>query len=229
MAQPIRLVIVSPALAIAHGLAEALDATPEIMVVGEVPSSRQAMARVPAQRPHPDVVLCGAHLTNPDSPEMCQRLRAAVPGLNVLMFGVYASPKLVNAAIHAGASGVVEHTIDLDDLVAAIVTTAKGNMVMSASTLHTALHASSEESAQFASLTPMERELFALVGDGLSNAEIAERLHLSEGTVRNYTSRMLGKLALTRRSQVAAMVAKMPTQRHTLPGSAPPSAAWRTR
>jgi len=223
--QPIRVVIVSPALAMMHGLAGALDAAPEIIMVGEAGSSRQALARVPALRP--DVVLCGAHLTNPDSPQMCHRLRAAVPGLNVLMIGVFASPELVNAAIHAGASGVVPHTIDLDELVAAIVTTAKGNMVMSASTLHTALHASGK-AAVFRSLTQLERELFGLVGEGLSNAEIAERLHLSEGTVRNYVSRMLGKLQLTRRSQVAAMAASMPTQRHTLPGSAPPSDLWRT-
>ena len=139
MHEPIRLFLASPALAIRRALARALDAEAEIEVVGEARSSTQTLARVPAVRP--DVVVAGAHLREPDSPEMCRRLLAGMPELNVLFIGVNASPELVASVIRAGAAGVVPHTIDEDELVEAIRTAAAGRMVMSKDTLTDLLRA----------------------------------------------------------------------------------------
>ena len=208
MDEPIRLFLASPALAIRRALARALDAEADIEVVGEARSASQALARVPAVRPH--VVVAGAHLREPDAPEMCRRLLAGMPELNVLFIGVNATQELVASVIRAGAAGVVPHTIDEDALVEAIRTAAAGRMVMSKDTLTDVLQAERAATTidPLANLTPLERELFSLIGQGLTNAEIAERMHLAPGTVRNYVSRVLRKLHVERRAQVVAMAAR---------------------
>ena len=212
MSEPIRLFLASPALAIRRALARALDAEADLEVVGEARSAAQTLARVPAARP--DVVVAGAHLREPDSPEVCRRLLAALPDLNVLIIGVNASTALVAAVIRAGAAGVVPHTIDEEELVEAIRTAAAGRMVMSKDTLTDVLRAERAATATdpLANLTSLERELFALVGEGLTNAEIAERMRLSPGTVRNYVSRLLRKLQVERRAQVVALAARREEQ-----------------
>jgi DNA-binding NarL/FixJ family response regulator len=211
--EPIRLFLASPALAIRRALARALDAEADIEVVGEARSASQALARVPAARPH--VVVAGAHLREPDAPEMCQRLLAVMPELNVLLIGVNASQDLVASVIRAGAVGVVPHTIDIEALVEAIRTAAAGRMVMSTDELTDVLRAerAATTSDPLANLTSLERELFALIGEGLTNAEIAERMRLAPGTVRNYVSRLLRKLQVERRAQVVAMAARRDGER----------------
>ena len=215
--EPIRLFLASPALAIRRALARALDAEAEIEVVGEARSASQALARVPAARPQ--VVLAGAHLRDPDSAEMCRRLLAGMPELNVLFIGVNASAELVASVIRAGAAGLVPHTIDEDELLEAIRTAAAGRMVMSKETLADIIQAerASTASDPLASLTSLERELFDLVGEGLTNAEIAERMRLSPGTVRNYVSRLLRKLQVERRAQVVALAARQNVEQASPP------------
>ena len=208
MSAPVRLFLVSPALAIRHALARALDAEANMVVVGEARSAAQALTRVPAAQP--DVVLAGAHLREPDSPEMCRRLRAAMPDLQVLMIGVNAPEELVAAAISAGAAGVVPHTIDERELVEAMETAAAGRVVISTTTMMNLLRTRQAMADDpLAHLTPLERELFVLVGEGLTNAEIAQRLRLAPGTVRNYVSRLLRKLEFERRAQVVALAARV--------------------
>ena len=214
MSPQIRLFLVSSARALEKALSRALDAEPGILVVGQAISSAQALARIPAARP--DVVLSGAHLHDPDSPEMCRRLLAAMPELRVLMIGANATEELVADAIKAGAVGVVPHTIDETELVQAIETAAAGRMVMSVDALRNILEqdrAAAGRADPLAALTQYERELFVLVGEGLTNVEIARRLHLSPGTVRNYVSRLLRKLGLERRTQVVALASSRPVER----------------
>lgn len=204
-----RLFLVSPALAVRHALARALDTEAEIEVVGEADTSGQALARVPAARP--DVVLAGSRLRDPDTAEMCRRLIAALPGLHVLVLDVDADQKLAVSAISAGASGLVPITFDEGDLVDAIETAAAGRIVVSTKALMRILDARHDAVADdpLAGLTPLERELFDLVGQGLSNPEIAEELRLAPGTVRNYVSRLLRKLSFERRAQVVALAARL--------------------
>jgi two-component system response regulator DevR len=204
---PVRLFLVSPALALRRALAQALDNEAEIEVVGEAGTSTEALARVPAARP--DVVLTGSRLRDPDPVEMCRLLLVAMPSLHVLVVDVDENEKLVASAISAGASGVVPETSDEDDLVDAIETAAAGQMVMSTKALMNILNADRKGVEDpLANLTPVERELFELVGQGLSNAEIADAMRLAPGTVRNYVSRLLRKLAFERRAQIVALAAR---------------------
>jgi len=141
---------------------------------------------------------------------MCRQLVAGMPDLKVLFIGVNAGQELVASLIRAGAAGVVPHTIDEAELVEAIRTAAAGRLVMSKDTLTDLLRAERAAAATdpLANLTSLERELFAFVGEGLTNSEIAERMHLSPGTVRNYVSRLLRKLHVERRAQVVALAAR---------------------
>ena len=207
MNTPVRLFLVSPALALRRALARALDDELEIEVVGEASTSREALARVPAA--HPDVVLAGSRLRDPDSAEMCRLLLLAMPDLHVLVVDVDEDRRFVGSVISAGASGVVPETSDEEDLVDAIETAAAGQMVMSTKALMSILNAGNAETNDpLAKLTPLERELFDLVGQGLSNAEIAVAMRLAPGTVRNYVSRLLRKLAFERRAQLVALAAR---------------------
>ena len=204
-----RLFLVSPALAVRRALARALDAEAEIEVVGEASTSRDALARVPAVRP--DVVLAGSRLRDPDAVELCRRLLKTMPGLHVLVLDVDEDQRLVASALSAGASGLVPDTSDEQDLVEAIETAAAGRMVMSTKELMRILNGEDTSIADdpLATLTPLEREMFDLVGQGLSNVEIAEKMRLAPGTVRNYVSRMLRKLEFERRAQVVALAARL--------------------
>jgi DNA-binding NarL/FixJ family response regulator len=206
--EPIRLFLVSRAVAIRRALAQLLDADADITVVGEARTSTEAIARVPAARPQ--VVLAGAHLHNPESPEMCLRLRAALPGVQVLMVGFNPSRELVVEAINAGAAGILPYTTDEQELLEAIETAAAGRMVVSTELMMDILRRDREPAAPdlVATLTPLEKELFGLVGEGMSNAEIAREMRLSPGTVRNYVSRLLRKLEVERRAQVVVLAAQ---------------------
>lgn len=204
MGKPVRLFLVSPALAVRRALALALDDEEEIEVVGEAATAQEALARVPAVRP--DVVLAGSRLRDPDSAELCRLLLEQQPDLHVLVIDVDADQRLVTKVISAGASGMVPDTADEEDLVDAIETAAAGRMVMSTKALMNILNRQQEAEADpLAGLTPLERELFELVGQGMSNAEIAEQLRLAPGTVRNYVSRLLRKFGVERRAQLVAL------------------------
>ena len=178
-----------------------------MQVVGEADSAVDAVARAPAVRPH--LVLTGAHLRDPDTPELCRRLHEAMPAVHVIAVGVNASPELVAELIGSGASGVVPHTIDERELLDAIRTAAAGRVVLSTDAFMDLLQRGAKDGdGPVERLTPAERDLFDLVGEGMSNAEIADRLHLSQGTVRNYVSRLLRKLQVERRAQLAVLAAR---------------------
>ena len=215
MNEPIRLFLVSPALAIRRALARSLDAEAEILVVGEAASAVDALARAPAARPH--LVLTGAHLRDPDTPELCRRLHEAMPEVHIIVVGVNASRELVAELIGSGAAGVVPHTIDDRELMDAIRTAAAGRVVLSQDAFLDLLQRQAQDGDDpLERLTPVERELFDLVGEGLSNAEIAKRLHLSPGTVRNYVSRLLRKLQVERRAQLVVQAARLNSSLHSV-------------
>lgn len=204
--EPIRLFLVSPAVAIRRALARVLDDEVEIAVVGQARTATEALRRIPAAGPN--VVLSGSGLAHPSSLELVRRIRDDNPDIQVLIVGVDVGQDFIAEAIEAGAAGVLAHTIDEHELVDAITTAAAGRMVVTTDTLSRIL---GERGADLvapdplADLTEVEKELFQLVGDGLTNAEIAEAMRLSPGTVRNYVSRLLRKLEVDRRAAVIAM------------------------
>ena len=128
----------------------------------------------------------------------------------MLLLALYPGQEFVSAALSAGVAGVLPHTIGPRELIQAIQTAAAGHMVLTTQALMGVLQRERTALSQdpVATLAPLDRELFALVGQGLTNREIARRLHLSPGTVRNYVSRLFRKLDVDGRGQVIALAAR---------------------
>jgi two-component system response regulator DevR len=180
-----------------RGVATVLAVDPHIRVVGEAESVDQARRRVLAVRPDVAVV-AGAQL--------CADLRSVLPGVRCLVLEQDVSPEAVSAAIRAGASGYLVKDVRGAELVAAVRRVAAGHTLFAAATI-----ALSEPSAnghhqnRLTMLTDRERQLLKLLGEGLSNREIADRLGLGIKTVKNYVSLLLAKLQLTNRTQAAVL------------------------
>ena len=181
-----------------RGVAAVLTADPRIRVVGEAESVDQAQRRAPAARPDVAVV-AGAQL--------CADLRLVLPGVRCLVLGQDVSPEAVSAAIRAGASGYLVKDVHGAELVAAVRRVAAGHTLFIAPTIQQSEPGSI--SHRLTLLTDRERQLLQLLGEGLSNREIAERLRLEVKTVKNYVSTLLAKLLLTNRTQAAVLATRL--------------------
>jgi DNA-binding NarL/FixJ family response regulator len=187
-----------------------LDAEPDISVVGDAANAEHALVRAPAVRPH--VAVLDVRLPDGDGVTVCRELRSRMPELAVLMLTSFDDEEALLDAIMAGASGYVLKQIKGSDLVSAVRTVATGQSMLDPATtarlmrsLRTEPVAVPEEAPELAGLSPREREILALIGDGLTNREIGKRLYLSEKTVKNHISRLLAKLGVQRRVQAAVL------------------------
>ena len=186
-----------------RGVTTVLAADPHIRVVGEAESMDQARRRALAVRPDVAVV---------DGAPLCADLRSVLPGMRCLVLGQDVSPEAVSAAIQAGASGYIVKDAHSAELVAAVRRVAAGHILFAAATI-----ALSEPSFnghhqnRLALQTARDRQLLQLLGEGLSNREIAERLGLGVKTVKNYVSNLLAKLDLTNRTQAAVLATELRT------------------
>jgi DNA-binding NarL/FixJ family response regulator len=177
-----------------------------ITVVGEAGSVGEALTRVPAARP--DVVVVDMRLPDGDGARLCAALRARLPQVRCLVLTSYADGAAVEAAARAGASGYLLKQVRGSALVSAVRTVAAGGTLFPADgPLPAARRA--EEGDRLASLTEQERSVLRLIGEGLTNRQIGERMGLAEKTVKNYTSHLLAKLGLERRTQAAILATEL--------------------
>ncbi|GLW57436.1 response regulator [Kitasatospora phosalacinea] len=193
-----------------RGVRDLLEAEPDIEVVGEAGSCAQALARVPALRPR--VALLDVRLPDGDGVTVCRELRDRMPELACLMLTSFDDDDALLDAIMAGAAGYVLKQVKGADLVAAVRTVAAGQSMLDPATTRKLMeslrhHEESGTEAALARLTPREREILALIGEGRTNREIGHELYLSEKTVKNHISRLLGKLGVERRLQAAVLAA----------------------
>ena len=199
-----------------RGVADLLDEEPDLMVIGQASSVSEALARVPAT--NPDVVVLDVRLPDGNGVELCRELRSRLPELNCLMLTSYTDEEAMMDAILAGAGGYVIKDIKGMELVSAVRTVASGRSLLdnrAAAALMTRLRASVEKPGPIAGLTERERTLLDLIGEGLTNRQIAERMFLAEKTVKNYVSRMLSKLGMERRTQAAVLATELRDGRST--------------
>jgi two-component system, NarL family, response regulator DevR len=198
-----------------RGVADLLEAEPDLTVIGQASSVSEALARIPALRP--DVVVLDVRLPDGNGVELCRDLRSKMPELNCLMFTSFTDEQAMMDAILAGAGGYVIKDIKGMDLVSAVRTVGSGRSLLdnrAAAALMSRLRASVEKPGPLAGLTERERTLLELIGEGLTNRQIAQRMYLAEKTVKNYVSRLLGKLGMERRTQVAVLATEMREQQH---------------
>ncbi|MFF3249516.1 response regulator [Actinacidiphila glaucinigra] len=221
---PIRVFLVDDHEVVRRGLHDLLDAEPDIEVAGEAGTVDHALARAPALRP--DVAILDVRLPDGDGIGVCRELRSRMPGLACLMLTSFDDDDALLDAIMAGAAGYVLKQIKGSDLVSAVRTVASGQSMLDPATTARLMNSLREQEQPpepqdeaLAGLTPREREILELIGEGLTNRQIGERLFLSEKTVKNHISRMLGKLGVERRIQAAVLAT-----RHRTPGGEPGSA-----
>jgi DNA-binding NarL/FixJ family response regulator len=207
-----------------------LDAEPDIEVAGEASDGTMAVSMVSALRP--DVVLMDIRMPGRDGIQATRDIAAAGLPSKVLILTTFDLDDYVYAGLRAGASGFLLKDTQPDDLVAAIRTVASGDAVLAPGATKRLISqftgqqpgqpqpADSQRAEQIRrTLTGREQNVFALVAAGMSNGEIADRLHLSAGTVKIHVSRILAKLGL--RDRVQAVVLAYESALIT-PGTQPP-------
>ncbi|MEY9848667.1 response regulator [Streptacidiphilus sp. MAP5-3] len=209
-ADTIRVFLLDDHEVVRRGVHDMLDAEPGLEVVGEAATCAQALARVPALRP--DVAVLDVRLPDGDGITVCRDLRSQLPELACLMLTSFDDEDALLDAIMAGASGYVLKQISGTNLISAVRTVGAGQSMLdpgATTRLMSRLRGQATQAPPqpdaLSELTDRERDILALIGDGLTNREIGQRLYLAEKTVKNHISRMLAKLGVERRVQAAVI------------------------
>ncbi|WP_024874406.1 response regulator [Saccharomonospora piscinae] len=209
----IRVFLVDDHEIVRRGLADLLDGEPDMRIVGEAASVGEALTRIPGAEA--DVAVLDVRLPDGNGVELCRELLSTVEGLRCLMLTSYADDEALFNAIMAGASGFVLKQVLGSDLVSAVRTVGSGGSLLDSKTTSALMNRIRRERADadpVAELSEQERAVFELIGEGLTNREIAARLFLAEKTVKNYVSRLLGKLGMQRRTQAAVLATELRKQ-----------------
>lgn len=205
----VRAFLVDDHEVVRRGVAEVLEDDPGITVAGEAGSCAEALARVPAVRP--DIVVLDMRLPDGDGAALCRELLARMPGLRCLVLTSYSEQDALDAAVRAGAAGFVLKQVRGPALVSAVRTVAAGGSLFDDLALSAARSRgpTAAGSDRLGTLTDQERSVLRLIGEGLTNRQIGERMGLAEKTVKNYTSHLLAKLGLERRTQAAILATEL--------------------
>lgn len=209
----INVFLVDDHAVVRRGVADILEEEDDLTVIGQASSVSEALARIPALRP--DVAVLDVRLPDGNGIELCRELRSKLPELNCLMLTSFTDEQAMLDAILAGAGGYVIKDIEGLELVSAVRTVGSGRSLLdnrAAAALMDRLRANMVPQGPLASLTGQERTLLELIGEGLTNRQISERMFLAEKTVKNYVSRLLTKLGMERRTQAAVLATQMRDQ-----------------
>jgi len=193
-----------------RGVKELLEAEPDIAVVGEAGTAESALARIPALKP--DVAVLDVRLPDGDGVSVCRDIRSKMPQVACLMLTSFGDDEALFDAIMAGAAGYVLKQIRGTDLVGAVRALASGQSLLdpeAASRVMKRMRDQTAHSDPLTGLTTQERKILELIGEGLTNRQIGERLFLAEKTVKNYVSALFSKLGMERRTQAAAFAARV--------------------
>ncbi|HVX70630.1 MAG TPA: response regulator transcription factor [Mycobacteriales bacterium] len=195
-----------------RGVRELLESEGDISVVGEGATASEARARVPALRPQ--VAILDVRLPDGDGVTVCRDLKSALPDLACLMLTSFADDEALFEAIMAGAAGYLLKEVGAADILSAVRTVAAGGSLLDPRTTLRLMErlrgqAGKATDDPLSALSDQERKVLDLIGEGLTNRQIGERMFLSEKTVKNYVSHLLGKLGMERRTQAAALVARL--------------------
>jgi len=187
-----------------RGVAELLERERDLDVVGEAADVAHALARIEATMP--DVAVLDMRLPDGDGIALCREIRSRHPQIRCLILTAYDDDEAAMSAVLAGASGYVLKNIAGSKLVDDVRAVAAGRSLLhSAVTRRVAARAASDDrnDPRFGSLNLRERQVLALIAEGLTNRQIGEHLQLAEKTVKNYVSGLLRKLGFERRTQAA--------------------------
>ena len=208
--ETIRVFLLDDHEVVRRGVAALLSAEDDIEIVGEAGTADHALARIPAARP--DVAVLDVRLPDGDGVSVCREIRSQLPDLACLMLTSFDDEDALFEAVMAGAAGYVLKQIHGSDLVGAVRTVATGQSLLdprSTARMLQRLRDRQEKQDPLKALTDQERHIFDLIGEGLTNRQIGERLYLAEKTVKNHISSIFAKLGMSRRTQAAALAAQL--------------------
>ena len=207
--EPIGVFLLDDHEVVRRGLRQVLTAESDMVVVGEDGEAKSALPRILELRP--DVALLDVRLPDGDGISLCREIRSRLPGTACLMLTSFTDDQAMVGSMIAGAAGYVLKTSGTADLVGAVRASAAGTSLIDPVAAQQAIERLREQTVSMtfiSALTDQERRVLDLLGEGLTNRQIAERLSLAEKTVKNYVASLLSKLGMRRRSQAAAYVAR---------------------
>lgn len=197
----VRVLVVDDHEVVRAGLAAALGQDPRLRVVGMAGSGREAAEL--AGRDRPDIAIVDMRLPDMPGTELCQRIRATLPGISVIVLSSYLSEESVREAIAAGASAYVTKSAGLHELRRALDETVRPtDAPRGVSQIVRRLERLVEERDHDTAPTPQQARVLELVAQGLTYAEVAERLVISESTVRFHVQRLKLKLGTSSRTEL---------------------------
>lgn len=204
-----RIFLVDDHEVVRRGVADLLEAQPDLTVIGEAATVREASARVAATLP--DVVVLDVHLPDGSGIDLCRQIRQAHPRVQCLILSAFDDDDAVFAAVMGDAAGYLVKTLRTGEIVSAVRAVAEGRRLLKPSIVRHVTRSvddADEEDPRFGALSLREKQILALIAEGLSNRQIGDRLGLAEKTVKNYVSSLLSKLGLERRTQAAVLQAE---------------------
>lgn len=200
---PIRILLVDDHDLARRGLAVFLKAFGDLELAGEATDGAEAVRRCAEVRP--DVVLMDLMLPGLDGVAATRAIRQQFPHIRVITLTSFQDDDLVLRALQAGANGYLLKNVSADDLAAAIRAAHEGRRVLAPEATQALIEAAAQPPAPGADLSAREREVLALMVQGLNNAAIAERLVVSRSTVKSHVSNILSKLGVTSRTEAAIL------------------------
>jgi two-component system, NarL family, response regulator DevR len=211
-----RIFLVDDHEIVRRGVADLFEDEPDLEIVGEAATVAEALARIPSA--NVDVAVLDVRMPDGNGVELCRDLRSQLPDLHCLILTSYSDDEALLNAIMAGASGFVLKQVLGNDLITAVRKVGAGQSLLDAKTteaLMKRIRQGKDEGGggALAGLTDQERAVFELIGEGLTNRQIATRLFLAEKTVKNYVSHILAKLGMQRRTQAAVLAAELKSRK----------------
>jgi DNA-binding NarL/FixJ family response regulator len=217
MSQSVRIFLLDDHEIVRRGIRDLLEAQEGLTVVGEAGTAAEALAAIPQLLP--DVAVLDARLPDGSGIEVCRDVRAEHPQVNVIILTSFDDDEALFSAIMAGAAGYALKQIRGNDLVDAVRRVAEGQSLLDPAVTAQVLDRIRNAPAPkdpLEELTAQERRILTLIGQGMTNRQIATEMYLAEKTVKNYVSQLLSKLGLQRRTQAAVLAEK-----HRLSGGDP--------
>ncbi|MEX0869645.1 MAG: response regulator transcription factor [Nitriliruptoraceae bacterium] len=200
----VRVYLVDDHEVVRRGLADLIDGEDDLTVVGEAGTAGMALAGIAQHTP--DVAVLDVRLPDGSGIEVCREVRARNPDIACLMLTSFSEDEALFNAIMAGAAGYLLKDARGNDLLDAIRRVARGESLLDPAVTGKVLdrlRKGDEQDPRLASLSDQERRILTHIAEGLTNRQIAERMHLAEKTVKNYVSNMLAKLGMQRRTEAA--------------------------
>ena len=215
MGESLRIMLVDDHEVVRQGLRALLEAEADLDVIAEAGDGREA---IDVARIHePDVVVMDVRMPDMNGVEACRGIRDLRPDTQVIMLTSYSDDEALFNSIMAGAAGFVLKQIRGNDLIEAIRTVGAGQSLLDPGVTKRVLERLrkakfDEKDPKLSRLSPQEERILDMIGEGLTNREIAGRIHLSDKTVKNYVSTILQKLEVARRAEAASYVARIRAQ-----------------